>query len=336
MPGPRIPPTDRCLDAPLQPPGATAAGQPRVLVIDPAAAHHDAMQRLLGADCELAFVRQGAQGLAMAQTWAPQLILMELLLHDRDGFEVLAALRQNPQTAAIAVVFVTAQGGDRIESHCLEAGAADFVPKAAHPAVLKARVLAHLSRLREARDWRTNALRDALTGLANRTQFDERLNLEWGRAQRNGSPLTLVVADVDAFAVYNRRYGRAAGDEGLRRLAQLLREGVRRPTDLVARLDDDDFACLLPDVSLPDGLRMAHRWLQSLKEQALAHHFSPVAPVWTASFGVATHSVSAPTSNAQGLLSGALAALQNARLAGGARVHPDGPTASPAATTEDL
>jgi diguanylate cyclase (GGDEF)-like protein len=197
----------------------------------------------------------------------------------------------------------------------------DFVPKAAHPAVLRARVQAHLGRVLQAQGWRDHALRDALTGLANRTQLDERLVLEWGRAQRNGTPLTLVVLDVDAFAVYNRQYGRVAGDDGLRRLAQLLREGVRRPADLVARLDGDGFACLLPDVPHPDGMAMAQRWLQALRDQAMAHHFSPVAPVWTASVGVATHQATAPVSSGHALLALALAGLDDARASGGACVR---------------
>lgn len=298
-----------------------SSARPRVLVVDASSAQHERMQQLLGADHDLAFAHRGAQGLALAQSWVPQLVLMDLLLHDRDGFEVLAALRQDPQTAAIPVVFVTAQGGDQIESQCLQAGAVDFVPKAAHPAVLRARVQAHLSRVLHAQGLRDHALRDALTGLANRTQLDERLSLEWGRAQRNGTPLTLVVLDVDAFAVYNRQYGRAAGDDGLRRLAQLLREGVRRPADLVARLDDDGFACLLPDVAHADGMAMAQRWLQALRDQAMAHHFSPVAPVWTASVGVATHHAAAPTSSGQALLALALAGLDEARASGGACVR---------------
>ncbi|MGH6645756.1 GGDEF domain-containing protein [Aquabacterium sp.] len=91
---------------------------------------------------------------------------------------------------------------------------------------------------------------DVLTGLSNRRYFMERLTAESRRFARSGTPYSLVLVDVDHFKSINDRYGHHAGDEVLRRLAQILIEGVRTPTDQSARIGGEEFAVLLPDTSL--------------------------------------------------------------------------------------
>ena len=94
---------------------------------------------------------------------------------------------------------------------------------------------------------RKQALSDPLTGLANRKHFDEALEQEIRAAQRNLSPLSLLLVDVDYFKQLNDSLGHPAGDELLVRLAKLLRNRARRPRDVVARLGGDEFALLLPE-----------------------------------------------------------------------------------------
>lgn len=91
---------------------------------------------------------------------------------------------------------------------------------------------------------------DVLTGLANRRYFMERLASEARRQARTGVSYCLILLDVDHFKSINDRYGHAAGDEVLRRLSQILIEGVRTPTDQSARIGGEEFAVLLPDTSL--------------------------------------------------------------------------------------
>ncbi|RZL02817.1 MAG: GGDEF domain-containing protein [Rubrivivax sp.] len=91
---------------------------------------------------------------------------------------------------------------------------------------------------------------DVLTGLSNRRYFMERLTAESRRFGRSGVPYSLVLIDVDHFKGINDRYGHHAGDEVLCRLAQILTEGVRTPTDQSARIGGEEFAVLLPDTAL--------------------------------------------------------------------------------------
>lgn len=90
------------------------------------------------------------------------------------------------------------------------------------------------------------AATDALTGLANRRILDERLRLEWDRAQRSTEPLTVLMIDVDHFKAFNDRHGHHGGDEALRTVAQVIGTNIRRPADLAARYGGEEFAVVLP------------------------------------------------------------------------------------------
>jgi len=90
------------------------------------------------------------------------------------------------------------------------------------------------------------AATDALTGLANRRTLDQRVRLEWDRAQRSTEPLTLLMIDVDHFKAFNDRHGHHGGDEALRRVAQVIGDNIRRPADLAARYGGEEFAVVLP------------------------------------------------------------------------------------------
>lgn len=110
---------------------------------------------------------------------------------------------------------------------------------------------------------------DVLTGLANRRYFMERLEAEVVRQRRTAQPLTLLLIDADHFKVVNDSHGHAAGDKVLRMLGRLLREMVRTPTDLAARLGGEEFAVLLPDTTVDEAEAVCWR----VRERLAAHTF---------------------------------------------------------------
>lgn len=161
---------------------------------------------------------------------------------------------------------------------------------------------------------------DALTGLANRRQFDRRLAAEWARAHRHGLPLALLLLDVDHFKRFNDRHGHPAGDACLRRLALLLGDAARRPTDLVARIGGEEFAVLLPHHDADAAEVVAWRCLAAVDEAAIPHGDSPVAPHVTLSIGVADLSGIAAGPDPTPLLAAADHALYRAKQGGRHRV----------------
>ncbi|AUZ44879.1 sensor domain-containing diguanylate cyclase [Pseudomonas orientalis] len=106
---------------------------------------------------------------------------------------------------------------------------------------------------------------DALTGLANRRTLDERLRLEWDRAQRSTEPLTVLMIDVDHFKAFNDRHGHQGGDDALRAVAQVIDSNIRRPADLAARYGGEEFAVVLPHTDAKGAWVIAERIRQSVQ-----------------------------------------------------------------------
>ncbi|WP_319585755.1 diguanylate cyclase [uncultured Desulfobulbus sp.] len=129
---------------------------------------------------------------------------------------------------------------------------------------------------------------DGLTGIANRRYHEDKLHREWRRCQRNNSPLSAIMIDIDHFKYFNDHYGHIAGDQCLREVAQALQKGMRRISDSLARYGGEEFVCLLPDCNGEAAHKVAE--LFNLKIQALGipHVASRVAPILTVSQGVAS------------------------------------------------
>jgi len=157
---------------------------------------------------------------------------------------------------------------------------------------------------------------DALTGLANRRQFDRRLEQEWARAVRHGLPLSLLLVDIDHFKRYNDRHGHVQGDDCLRRVAALLLQGGRRAGDVVARYGGEEFALLLPHTDAADALAHARRCQLAFDAAAIEHGDSPVAGHVTCCIGVATLTGAAEYDSPRAFLLGADAALYRAKQRG--------------------
>jgi diguanylate cyclase (GGDEF)-like protein len=112
---------------------------------------------------------------------------------------------------------------------------------------------------------------DALTGLANRRAFDVILEAAWQDATRDGTPLALTMLDVDRFKLYNDRYGHPAGDECLRRVAHALQQGLREYPEVVCRYGGEEFAVILPGMTI-DGMRsLAERLRRQVEALHLPH-----------------------------------------------------------------
>ncbi len=157
----------------------------------------------------------------------------------------------------------------------------------------------------------TLALRDGLTGLSNRRAFGQRLALEMNRAVRYGTPLSLLLLDVDHFKEYNDTFGHVAGDEVLRTLARLL-TGKGRETDFFARYGGEEFVAILPHTDAEGARTLAERLRATISAAPW-----PARAV-TASIGAATLLPGMSTEDA--LVSAADRALYAAKTAGRDRV----------------
>jgi diguanylate cyclase (GGDEF)-like protein len=218
----------------------------------------------------------GAQALHMARTEDPSVLLMAREMQGLDGLAVLDAMRADPHTSEVPVVFVTGHTDANDLALGLERGAHDYVRKPVDPVELVARIRTAL-RLRALRDElaRRNteleqlARTDVLTGLANRRHADDVLRSTIASARRHRRSLSAVLVDVDRFKAVNDVHGHAAGDAVLREIAVRLTAGLREE-DLAARWGGEEFLLLLPDS--PDAGVVCERLRSDIAERPVNVH----------------------------------------------------------------
>lgn len=163
------------------------------------------------------------------------------------------------------------------------------------------------------------SMTDGLTSLANRRSFDQALEREWARCQRQKRPLALILLDVDWFKLFNDRYGHLAGDACLRQVAAALRESVRRSTDLPARYGGEEFALISEVNSLQNAVVLAELIRQNVRARAIPHADGQEG-LLTISLGVAVLTPD-PELSARSLLKAADQALYRAKDGGRDRVE---------------
>lgn len=176
--------------------------------------------------------------------------------------------------------------------------------------------------VKKSRSLRRQAFKDALTGIANRRQFDTRLLREFNRAATEGKPLALIILDVDFFKKYNDEHGHPAGDECLKTVAGCINNGRRRTQDLAARMGGEEFAILLPDTGLRGAIAVAEAVRKTVAGRTM-HHLRDNPHSVTVSCGV--HAV-VPTMSMSpaDLIDAADRALYLAKTSGRNRVRAEG------------
>ncbi len=255
----------------------------------------------------------GDEALAAIDSYQPDLVITDVMMPRMNGYELAQRIRANPVTKFIPVIMQTA-ASRRAEDlrRASEVGALGYITDPTDLDLMLARTRtllefkAYLDVCEEA------AFTDHLTGLANRRRFERQLEREVGRVLRFGHPFSLLMVDIDNFKNLNDTFGHDAGDDAIRRIGRVLREGTRG-IDLAARIGGEEFAVLLVETSQGGGMEVAERLRTAIK--AL---LTPSGGEITASFGVAECPTDAQT--ASGILKAADIALYEAKRNGRDRV----------------
>lgn len=259
-----------------------------ILIIDDTPINIRMLSELLVDEHEILFATSGEDGLKRALQERPDLILLDIMMPGVDGYEVCRRLKEDPATRDIPVIFVTALTQEADETKGLAVGAIDYVTKPISAPIIKARVHNHLKLKRYQDMLASQALLDGLTGIPNRRRFDETLQMEWHRAQRTGSEISLLMIDIDHFKRYNDTYGHLAGDDCLTSVARTMAKVVHRGGDLVTRYGGEEFACILPETGSSGTRKVADKIRAAINALQIPHADSPVAPYVTVSIGGCT------------------------------------------------
>ncbi|MDD4344066.1 MAG: response regulator, partial [Eubacteriales bacterium] len=210
--------------------------KPLILIVDDTPMNIRVLGKALQEEYQIRVATSGEEALEMATKLpVPDLILLDIMMPEMNGFQVLEVLKSLPETREIPVIFVTALSKEADEEKGLKIGAIDYITKPYSIPVLKARVKNHIE-LKKLRDViKENSMLDGLTKIPNKNKFNEILEAEWSRARRYEENLSVLMLDLDFFKIYNDTYGHLEGDECLKMVAYTLKNLLKRGTDLVAR-----------------------------------------------------------------------------------------------------
>lgn len=269
----------------------------RILIADDEPAVRQLLELVLRSQGYEVFVTQnGDQLVRAAQEWIPDLVIVDLMMPQMDGYEAIRQLRNDTRTAHVPMLILTARSTAEDVVTGFDTGADDYITKPFNIPELLARIRAHLRRAAQ------TPVHNPLTGLAGNVLLTEELKYRL----RNGAPFALLYVDLDNFKAFNDTYGPARGDRLIKLVAEVLLEVVQQhgsSTDFIGHIGGDDFAVLTtPDRldsicqgiialfdkrvrDLYDPEDLARGYLRGVDRQGVPRNF----PITTISIGVVTN-----------------------------------------------
>jgi len=261
----------------------------RILIVDDEKMNLKVLADLLKDEYAPVLARSGEQALQQARGDSPpDLILLDVVMPQMGGYEVIKQLKNDDRTKNIPVIFVTALSSVVDEEHGLKLGAVDYITKPFSPPIVKIRIRNHLRLVHQYRLLDQLAYLDGLTEISNRRRFEEVFHKEWARAARNNSPCSLAMIDVDFFKQYNDHFGHAMGDLILQKIAKALERGLKRPGDLLARYGGEEFVVILPETDCNAAATVGQRLLRQVVDLNIPHPYSQAASHVSVSIGLVT------------------------------------------------
>lgn len=241
----------------------------RILIVDDVPVNIKLLGELLRDQYDIFVANNGQKAVQLAAEIKPDLILMDVMMPDMDGFTACRLLKSDKLTADIPLIFITARNQSDDIVNGFEAGGQDYIAKPFNPQELYARVHSHieLKKSREAlaeyaaRLERNNseltillkklevmAAIDPLTGIFNRREAVNRINEEISRYKRNGKKFSILMVDIDDFKNVNDTYGHEIGDCVIKHVVEVIKTHLRKH-DLVSRWGGEEFLILLPETN---------------------------------------------------------------------------------------
>jgi len=258
-----------------------------ILIIDDSEVDIAALTDILSLEYELVIARCGTKGVELAKSIRPDLIILDVVMPDIDGYEAISLLKKAVSTRNIPVIFITSLSKTKDEKKGLRLGCADYITKPFSKELVKlriqnqTRILDYINKIEEL------SRIDQLTGLPNRRSFHERLRSEWKLAIREGTSVSILVMDVDHFKKCNDTYGHLMGDTVLQKVANSIASCLKRPTDFAARWGGEEFIALLPKTELNEAQYVAEEIRKNIENLIITFKDGKTTNI-TISIGVAT------------------------------------------------
>ncbi|MCP4111114.1 MAG: PleD family two-component system response regulator [Desulfobacteraceae bacterium] len=261
----------------------------RILIVDDTPKNIQVLGTILKQEgYQVNVARNGLEALKMVCKVFPDLILLDIIMPEMDGYDTCKTLKQAPETKDIPIIFLTAKTETEDIVKGFQAGGVDYISKPFNATELLARIHTHIDLWRKTKQLQEFADKDGLTMIANRRRFNEFLDSEWRRCLRSRTPLSLIMIDIDCFKSYNDYYGHQQGDDCLRLIAKTISSTIKRPGDMAARYGGEEFVVILGNTPAEAGNTLAEEIRLKIEYLNIPHTGSTVKNVVTSSIGVAT------------------------------------------------
>jgi two-component system cell cycle response regulator len=268
----------------------------KILVADDDPLSRRLLEACLGeAGYDVTVAVDGAEALRMiGQPDSPRLLVLDRVMPQMDGVDVCRAIRKGAAEPYVYIILLTGRSEQEEIVEGFEAGADDYITKPFEIQELKARVrtgariVERQEQLIATREQlRVDAMYDALTGLLNRAAFFDIFKKDVARAERQKTPLALIMADLDHFKDTNDRYGHLAGDAVLGEAARRLRAALRA-SDSIGRYGGEEFVIVAPGCTATVAATLAERFRLCISATPIDVASDSISV--TMSFGVAATS----------------------------------------------
>ncbi len=279
----------------------------KILIVDDLPTNIKVLGELLRGQYELLVATNGLKAVSIAKEMMPDLILMDVMMPEMDGFSAAEIIKKDEITSDIPIIFITAKGETSDIVKGFEAGGQDYITKPPNPEELFARVNTHieLKQSKQAiKDYAAElkkansdlqelnaklefmAWHDQLTGLPNRRHMRNRIKDEQARSVRNNKPFALVMGDIDNFKHVNDTHGHEAGDEILKHISQIIMSSLRNQ-DSMSRWGGEEFLILLPETDIKGAVTASEKIRLRIESEPLDYNGENIHV--TITFGVAVY-----------------------------------------------
>jgi len=256
-----------------------------LLIVDDENANLKVLTHILGAEYTILTASNGLSAIEKAKDYKPDLILLDILMPEMDGFQTLYEIKKIEDIHRIPVIFITGLDSDKDEEKGLALDAADYIIKPFNASIVKLRVRNQIQIANHLSTIEHLSMVDQLTDIPNRSSFYERLKTEWEKAMNERKSLSLIMMGIDKFRDVNGTYGHKHGDFVLQTVVKFFPLEFKHPSDFTARWSGDEFVVLLPDTQIGNAVEIAEK-LRSDIENAEIHCDPGFSVKITVSIGV--------------------------------------------------
>lgn len=259
-----------------------------VVIIDDSYFNIRIMEDILSDEYRLYSTTNGKEGIKIVKELKPSIVLVDIVMPEMDGFEVIKEIKKDPVISEIPVIFLTGLSDEDNEELGFSLGAVDYIIRPLRASIVRARIRTHIQIFEQKRMLENYAMIDGLTGIANRRSYEKRVKVDWQLCTAQCQRFSIAMIDVDYFKQYNDTYGHGEGDLVLQVVAAAIERKIKKDCDFAARYGGEEFFVSLFNKDAAESEKLLNEIREFIKKFHIEHKNSECDNYVTISAGGVT------------------------------------------------